>query len=100
MARFKPVNPHQSKMPPVRFADRVWLTGEWLNALSSLAKRLPGTFEYAGHWLVDHEIDLSVFNTRYRNAPAGAICSIVRRVLPWCYQTRSPRNVHDLAEIA
>ena len=56
MARYKPVDPHLSKMLPVRFADQI----------------LPGTFEYAVHWLVDHEIDLSVFDARYRNDQTGA----------------------------
>lgn len=56
MARYKPVDPHLSKMLPVRFADQI----------------VPGTFEYAVHWLVDHEIDLSVFDARYRNDQTGA----------------------------
>jgi transposase len=33
---------------------------------------LPGTFEYALNWLVDHEIDLSVFDARYCNDETGA----------------------------
>lgn len=41
MARYKPVDPHLSKMLPVRFSDQI----------------LPDTFEYAVHWLVDHEIN-------------------------------------------
>lgn len=56
MARYKPVDPHLSKMLPVRFADQI----------------LPGTFEYAVNWLVDHEIDLTVFDARYRNDETGA----------------------------
>jgi hypothetical protein len=56
MARYKPVDPHLSKLLPVRFSEQI----------------LPGTFEYALNWLVDHEIDLSVFDTRYRNDETGA----------------------------
>ncbi len=56
MARYKPVDPHLSKMLPVRFADQI----------------IPGTFEHAVNWLVDHEINLSVFDARYRNDETGA----------------------------
>ncbi len=56
MARYKPVDPHLSKMLPVTFAEQI----------------IPGTFEYALNWLVDHQIDLSVFDARYRNDEAGA----------------------------
>jgi hypothetical protein len=41
---------------PVRFSEQI----------------LPGTFEYALNWLVDHEIALSVFDARYRNDETGA----------------------------
>ena len=33
---------------------------------------LPGTFEYSLHYLIDNEIDLSVFDSRYRNDETGA----------------------------
>ena len=33
---------------------------------------LPGTFEHALCWLIDHEIDLSGFDARYRNDLTGA----------------------------
>ncbi len=56
MARYKPVDPHLSKMLPVKFAEQI----------------IPGTFEYALNWLVDHQIDLSVFDARYRNDETGA----------------------------
>jgi len=57
MARHKPVDPHLSKLLPVRFSEQI----------------LPGTFECALNWLVDHEIDLSVFDARYRNDETGAL---------------------------
>lgn len=56
MARYKPVESHLSKLLPVTFSEQI----------------LPGTFEYALNWLVDHEIDLSVFDARYRNDEVGA----------------------------
>lgn len=31
-----------------------------------------GTFEHALHWIVEHELDLSGFDTRYRNDNGGA----------------------------
>ena len=33
---------------------------------------LPGTFEHALDHLIDHELDLSAFNARYRNDRQGA----------------------------
>lgn len=56
MARYKPVDRHLTKLLPVRFSDQI----------------LPGSFEYAVSWLVDHEIDLSVFEHRYCNDQTGA----------------------------
>ena len=56
MARYKPVDQHLSKLLPVKFSEQI----------------IPGTFEYALNWLVDHQIDLSVFDARYRNDEVGA----------------------------
>ncbi|MCB4358882.1 hypothetical protein [Quatrionicoccus australiensis] len=33
---------------------------------------LPGSFEHAVHHLIEHEFDLSLFDTRYRNDQSGA----------------------------
>lgn len=33
---------------------------------------LPGTFEHALNYLIDHEVDLSGFDTRYKNDLTGA----------------------------
>ncbi len=57
MARYKPVDLHLSKLLPVKFSEQI----------------LPGTFEYAVNWLVDHEIDLTVFDARYCNDESGAL---------------------------
>jgi len=56
MARYKPVDPHLSKLLAIRFSEQIQ----------------PGTFEYAVNWLVDHKIDASVFDRRYRNDVTGA----------------------------
>ena len=56
MARYKPVDRHLSKLLAVRFSEQI----------------LPGSFEYAVNWLVDHEIDMRVFDARYRNDQTGA----------------------------
>jgi len=63
MARYKPVDSHLSKLLPVRFSEQI----------------LPGTFEYALNWLVDHEIALSVFDAR--NAMAKLA---LRPITPIC----------------
>ena len=55
MARFKPI--HKGlKLLPVDFDRQV----------------TPGSFEYALCHLVDHELDLSSFHTRYKNDAEGA----------------------------
>lgn len=56
MARYKPVDRHLSKLLAVNFSEQI----------------VPGSFEYAVHWLVDHKIDMSVFDARYRNDDTGA----------------------------
>lgn len=56
MARYKPVDRHLSKLLLVNFSEQI----------------IPGSFEYAVNWLVDHEIDLSVFDARYRNDENGS----------------------------
>jgi transposase len=56
MARYKPRDQHLSKLLPVSFEAQV----------------LPGSFEYALNWLIDHEIDLSVFDARFSNDEQGA----------------------------
>ena len=56
MARFKHYDYEQTKMIPLRFADQIQ----------------PGTFEYTLNHVVDNELDLSVFESRYRNDHNGA----------------------------
>jgi len=51
MARYKEYDYSQGKFIPIHFDRQI----------------LPGTFGYSLHYLIDNEIDLSVFDTRYRN---------------------------------
>lgn len=56
MARFKHYDYGQMKMLPVSFQEQI----------------LPGTFEFTLNHLIDHEIDLKVFEHRYQNDESGA----------------------------
>ncbi|ABA87794.1 transposase of ISPca6, IS4 family [Syntrophotalea carbinolica DSM 2380] len=55
MPRFKPYDYKQTVMLPVDFEQQI----------------LPGTFEYSLHYLVDNELDLSIFNSKFNNDEAG-----------------------------
>ncbi len=56
MARYKDYDYSQGKFIPIHFDRQI----------------LPGTFEYSLHYLIDNEIDLSLFDLRYRNDETGA----------------------------
>lgn len=56
MARYKPYSYAQGKFIPVHFAKQI----------------LPGTFEYSLNHLIDHELDLSLFDARFGNDQTGA----------------------------
>jgi len=56
MARYKEYDYSQGKFIPIHFDRQI----------------LPGTFEYSLHYLIDNEIDLSMFDARYRNDETGA----------------------------
>ena len=56
MARYRQYDYSQGKFIPIHFDKQI----------------LPGTFEYSLHYLIDNEIDLSVFDLRYRNDETGA----------------------------
>jgi hypothetical protein len=55
MARYKDYDYSPGKFIPTHFDRQI----------------LPGTFEYSLHYLIDNEIDLSLFDTRYRNDETG-----------------------------
>lgn len=56
MAKFKQYDYSQGKMIPIYFEDQI----------------LPGTFEYALNHIVCNELDLSIFEPRYKNDETGA----------------------------
>ncbi len=56
MAKYKHYDYSQGKFIPISFDKQI----------------LPGTFEYTLHYLIDNEIDLSVFDLRYQNDEMGA----------------------------
>ena len=56
MPRYREYSYDQSLMVPIRLGEQLQ----------------PGTFEYTVNYLVDHEIELSVFEERYRNEETGA----------------------------
>jgi transposase len=55
MARYKDYNYEQGKMIPISFREQI----------------LPGTFEYTLSHLIDHELDVSIFDQRYNNDDTG-----------------------------
>ena len=72
MARYREYSYEQSLMVPIRLADQVQ----------------PGTFEYTVNYLVDNEIDLSVFESRYQNDETGALAydpAILLKIILFAY---------------
>lgn len=55
MPNFKKTDIHQSAFVAINFSDQI----------------RPGTFEYTLHHLIEHHIDLSVFNEHYSNEHGG-----------------------------
>jgi transposase len=55
MARYKPYDLNQTKMIPLSYADQI----------------VEGSFEYALNEIVEEQLDLSVFEHRYRNDATG-----------------------------
>lgn len=83
MAKFKPYDYGQMKLVPVSFERQI----------------LPGTFEATLSRLIDEEIDLSVFDARYRNDEVGAPAyapAILLKVILYAYA----RGVTSSREIA
>ena len=56
MARYKSYSYAQGKFIPVHFEKQI----------------IPGTFEYSLNYLIDHQLDLSIFDERYRNEETGS----------------------------
>lgn len=56
MARYKHYDYTQAKLLPITFSRQI----------------LPGTFEYTLHHIVENELDLSIFESKYKNDETGA----------------------------
>jgi len=72
MARYKEYSYEQGKLIPISFANQI----------------LPGTFEFALNYIIDDEIDLSVFEDRYHNDSTGAKAydpAILLKVILYAY---------------
>ena len=72
MARFKHYDYGQMKMLPVSFEQQI----------------VPGSFEHTRNYLINHEIDLTVFEHRYRNDETGAPAydpAILLKVILYAY---------------
>lgn len=83
MARFKHYDYGQMKFIPVSFNAQI----------------LPGTFEHTLNHLIDHEVDLGVFEHRYRNDETGAPAydpALLLKVILYAYS----RGVTASREIA
>jgi len=79
MARYKEYDYSQGKFIPVHFDRQI----------------LPGTFEYTLHYLIDNEIDLSVFDLRYRNDETGAPAydpAILLKIILYAYSRGITRS--------
>ena len=66
MPKFKPYDYNQTSMVVINYQDQLQ----------------PGTFEYALHHLISHQVDLSVFYPKYQNDEGAA-----SREIQWCCET-------------
>jgi len=87
MARYREYCYQQSLMVPITLTAQVQ----------------PGTFEYTVNYLVDHEIDLSVFEERYRNDETGAPAydpAILLKIILFAYSrgVTSSRRIAEACE--
>ena len=83
MARYKHYDYSPMKLVPVSFSEQI----------------LPGTFEYTLNELLDDEVDLTVFEARYRNDETGAPAydpAILLKIILYAYS----RGITQSREIA
>jgi len=83
MARYKHYDYSQMKLLPVSFDKQI----------------IPGTFEYTLNELIDNEVDLTVFEQRYRNDETGAAAydpAILLKIILYAYS----RGITQSREIA
>jgi transposase len=82
MARYKDYSYEQTTMIPICFDRQI----------------RPGTFEHALNYIVDNELDLSVFATKYRNDATGAPAydpAILLKIVLYAYS----KGIHTSREI-
>ena len=82
MARYKDYNYDQLKLLPISFSRQI----------------LPGTFEHTLNHIVDHELNLSVFDARYNNDDTGAPAydpAILLKIVLYAY-ARSITSSRDI----
>ncbi|MCG2712877.1 MAG: transposase [Candidatus Omnitrophica bacterium] len=85
MARYKSYSYEQAMFIPVHFQKQI----------------LPGSFEYALSYIVDNELNLSVFETRYKNDETGAPAydpAIMLKIVLYAYSRgiTSSRDIEKL----
>jgi transposase len=79
MARYKEYDYSQGKFIPIHFDKQI----------------LPSTFEYTLNYLIDHEIDLSIFDSRYNNDQTGAPAydpAIILKIVLYAYSRGITRS--------
>jgi transposase len=84
VAKYKKYDYSQGRFIPVYFDKQI----------------LPGTFEYTLHYLIDNEIDLSLFDGRYRNEETGAPAydpAILLKIILYAY-SRGITSSRKIAE--
>jgi len=87
MPRYKPVNFDQITLIPVDFKSQL----------------SPGTFEYALDYLIEHKLDLSIFDRRYQNDKTGATAynpKILLKIILMAYSRgiTSSRDIEQLCQ--
>ena len=88
MPRFKDYDYNQARMLPVSFEHQIQA----------------GTFEYNLAYLVDHELDLSIFHHRYKNEEGGAPAydpAILLKIILLAYSRgiTSSRKIEELCKL-
>jgi hypothetical protein len=82
MARYKEYSYSQGKFIPIHFNKQI----------------LPCTFEYTLNYLIDNEIDLSIFNKKYKNDGTGAPAydpAILLKIVLYGYSSGSVLSRQD-----
>lgn len=88
MARYKPVNYDQMEMIPLSFQDQI----------------VEGSFEYTLSYLIDKQIDLSIFDGNYNNDETGCRAispSILLKVILYAYSKGiiSSRGIEEACRV-